>query len=123
LAGKITDHNALFEYHRWQANLRVLEIEPVKTVPFTPISHSFVERLIGTVHREFLDYTLFWNAVDLERKLEAFKDYYNHNRLHSSLEGNTPTQVSSNSLNRQADLECYRWQAHCGGLVQLPMAA
>jgi hypothetical protein len=39
--------------------------------------HPFVERLIGTIRREFLDQTLFWNAVDLERKLEAFKDYYN----------------------------------------------
>jgi hypothetical protein len=28
-----------------------------------------------------------WNAVDLERKLEAFKDYYNHNRFHASLDG------------------------------------
>jgi transposase InsO family protein len=118
-----SDHDPLFEYHRWQANLRILEIDPIKTVPYTPISHPFVERLIGTIRREFLDQTLFWNAVDLQRKLEAFQDYYNHNRFHASLEGNTPAQISSNSITRQADLECYRWQSHCRGLVQLPMAA
>ena len=31
-----SDHDPLFEYRRWQANLRILEIEPVKTVPYTP---------------------------------------------------------------------------------------
>jgi len=32
-----TDHDPLFTYHRWQANLRVLGIEEVKTVPYTPL--------------------------------------------------------------------------------------
>ncbi len=87
-----SDHDPLFEYHRWQANLRILEIDPVKTIPYTPISHPFVERLIGTIRREFLDQTLFWNAVDLQRKLDAFQHYYNHVRFHASLEGDTPAQ-------------------------------
>ena len=43
-----TDHDPLFRYHRWQANLRILDIEPIKSVPYTPVSHPFVERLIGT---------------------------------------------------------------------------
>jgi putative transposase len=42
-----TDHDPLFRFHRWRANLRVLEIEEVKTVPFVPCSHPFIERLIG----------------------------------------------------------------------------
>jgi len=82
-----------------------------------------VERLIGTIRREFLDHTLFWNAVDLERKLDAFRTYYNHSRFHASLAGDTPEQVSSGSITKQADLNCYRWQTHCRGLVQLPIAA
>ena len=41
-----SDNDPLFEYHRWKANLRVLAIDEVKTVPYTPISHPFVERLI-----------------------------------------------------------------------------
>jgi len=118
-----SDNDPLFEYYRWQANPRILEIEPIKSVPDTPISHPFVERLIGTIRREFLDQTLFWNAVDLERKLGAFKDYYNHNRFHGSLGGDTPAQVSGESITRPADLKHYRWKAHCRGLVQLPMAA
>jgi transposase InsO family protein len=51
-------------------------------VPYVPLSHPFVERLIGTTRREFLDHTLFWNARDLERKLGEFKEYYNEHRVH-----------------------------------------
>jgi transposase InsO family protein len=69
-----TDHDPLFRYHRWQANLPVLDIEPVKTVSYVPVSHPFVERLIGSVRREFLDQTLFWNSLDRERKLGSFRD-------------------------------------------------
>ena len=47
-----TDNDPLFKYHRWKATLRLLETEEVKTVPFTPQSHPFVERLIGTVRRD-----------------------------------------------------------------------
>ncbi len=57
-----TDHDPLFCFHHWRANLRVLEIEEVKSVPYAPTSHPFVERLIGTARREFLDRVFFWNS-------------------------------------------------------------
>jgi putative transposase len=72
-----SDNDPLFRFHRWGANLRILELEQVKTVPFVPCSHPFVERLIGTIRREYLDWVLFWNRRDLERKLGCFRDYYN----------------------------------------------
>jgi len=34
-------------------------------------------RLIGTIRREHLDQTRFWNQGDLERKLDSYKVYYN----------------------------------------------
>src|SRR5207249_3577159 len=71
-----TDHDPLFRFHRWLANLRVLEIDEIKTVPNVPVSHPFVERLIGTLRREYLDRMFFWNALDLEQKLQAFCVYY-----------------------------------------------
>ena len=42
-----TDHDPLFRSHRWLANLRILGIEEIKSVPYAPVSHPFVERLIG----------------------------------------------------------------------------
>ena len=118
-----TDHDPLFEDHRWQAHLRVLEIDEIKTVPCVPLSHPFVERLIGTARREFLDHVLFWNGRDLERKLADFQAYYNAARIHASLAGNSPLGVVVGSTVARADLSDVRWASHCRGLVQLPKAA
>ena len=98
-----TDHDPLFEAHRWTANLRILEIEEIKTVPM-PLSHPFVERLIGTVRREFLDQVLFWNARDLERKLADFQTYYNAARSHALLQGHTPSAFAGGHTVTAADL-------------------
>ena len=118
-----TDNDPLFTYHQWTANLCILDIDELKSVPYTPRSHPFIERLIGTIRREFLDHTLFWNAVDLERKLDSFKDYYNHSRTHASLDGNTPDEISGDRVTQPAPLHSYAWEKHCGGLFQLPIAA
>jgi transposase InsO family protein len=118
-----TDHDPLFEAHRWRANLRILEIDEVKTVPHVPLSHPFVERLIGTMRREFLDHVLFWNARDLERKLADFQAYYNAARSHASLEGHTPLTFAGGHTVGPADLHHVRWVSHCRDLVQLPVAA
>ena len=47
-----SDNDPLFLFHQWNANLRILDVTEVKTVPYVPLSHPFVERLIGTVRRE-----------------------------------------------------------------------
>lgn len=118
-----TDNDPLFECHRWQANLRILEIDEIKSAPFSAISHSFVERLIGTVRREHLDQTLFWNSSDLIKKLEAFKAYYNGYRVHAALGGEPPLRVSGNDVLGKASIDDYQWKSHCRGLFQMPMAA
>jgi len=114
-----TDHDALFEFHRWKANVQIPEIEPIKTVPYVPLSHPFAERLIGTVRRELLDHVPFWNARDLERKLAAFKVYYNAARTHRSLDGQTPTEAPK----PRQQLGSMSWQQYCRGLYQLPIPA
>ena len=115
-----TDHDPLFRSHRWRANLRVLEIEEVKSVPYVPASHPFVERLIGTVRCEYLDRVFFWNSVDLTRKLAAFRDYYNVHRVHRSLGGTVPDHWTGLSTRTRAAFEHYTWRHHCGGLFQTP---
>ena len=112
-----------FTYHRWQANLRILEVREIKVIPSVPLSHPFVERLIGTIRREFLDHLLFWNAENLERKLEDFQHYDNRHRVPASLGGQTPTEVNGASTMKSAELDHFRWEKHCRGLVELPRAA
>jgi hypothetical protein len=38
-----TDNDPLYLFHRWQANLRELEIDEIKAVPHVPLSYPFVE--------------------------------------------------------------------------------
>ena len=103
--------------------LLTLEVEEIKTVAHVPVSHPFVERLIGTIRREHFDQVFFWNAVNLERKLDLFKTYYNEQRTHAGIEASTPAVKGGAAPGPVASLDQYRWQKHCGGLFQLPVAA
>jgi transposase InsO family protein len=101
-----SDNNPLFQYHRWKANLRALGVEGIKSLPHVPMSHPFVERLIGSIRRELLDRTLSWTATE--------------HRCHSSLDGNIPVESGRKNV---VDIIHYRWEKHCRGLFQLPMVA
>mgnify|MGYP001823861931 FL=1 len=115
-----SDSDPLFQYHRWKVNLRVLEVEEIKSLPHVPMSHPFVERLIGSIRRELLDQTLFWTATDLENKLREYQCYYNGCRTHSGRGGSTPVETAGSKV---VDINVHRWEKHCRGLFQLPIAA
>lgn len=115
-----TDNDPLFQYRQWKANLSILDIQEIKSLPYAPMSHPFVERLIGSVRRELLDQCFFWTKSDLENKLSAYQDYYNENRCHSSRDGATPIDLSERQF---LDLNRFHWEKHCRGLFQLPAAA
>ena len=74
-------------------------------MPYTPSSHPFIERLIGTCRREFLDKTLFWNQRDLQKKLESFQRYYNANSDNESIDGQSPHQKSTNKIKNVLSLD------------------
>ena len=116
------DHDPLYRFHQWKANLRILEVSEIKTVPYVPVSHPFVERLIGTIRREFLDRTLFWTKTDLQTKLLDFQNFYNGHRTHAGLEGLPPEPMIGES-ECSIGLGSYRWRSHCRGLFQTPIAA
>ena len=118
-----TDHDPLFRFHRSLANLRALEVDEIKSVPYAPVSHPFVEGLIGTARREYLDRVFFWNKLDLVRKLDDFRHYYNANRVHRSPDGTTPTIRADWPFPILATLQHFAWKQHCCGLFQLPVAA
>jgi transposase InsO family protein len=88
-----------FQYHRLKASLRVLEIEEINSVPHVPMSHPFVERLIGSIRRELLDHTFFWTATDLENKLlRDYQRYYNKYRAYSGRDGATPNKSANKKV-------------------------
>jgi len=120
-----SDNDPLFRFHRWRANLRMLEIEEIKSNPYVPTSHPFIERIILTYRQEFLGHQLFWNTTDLQRKLEHFQKYYNETRAHSSLEMKTPKEMASAEKHdkKVLSLDHCRWKSHCNGPYKLPIAA
>ena len=89
-------------------------------MPYLPLSHPFVERLIGTIRREFLDQTLFWTTADLEEKLRDFQHYFNRHRVHAGLQGRLPLPGEES---KPISFASFRWQKHCRGLYQTPIAA
>jgi hypothetical protein len=117
-----SDHDPLYRFGQWQANLRILEVTEIKTVPYAPLSHPFVERLVGTIRREYLDLTLVWTTADLENKLLDFRTYFNDHRSHAALQGRT-TDQDVLMPRPVANLHSYGWQGHCRGLYHTPMAA
>src|SRR5499433_3699131 len=100
----------------------VHRVREIKTVPYVPVSHPFVERLIGTVRREYLDRILFWTTADLETKLLDFQHYFNAHRTHAGLDGRLP-EPDVGGFAPPLALGSYRWQKHCRGLYQTPIAA
>jgi hypothetical protein len=94
-----------------------------KTASYTPLLHPFVERLIAIIHREYPDYTLFWNATDFERKLEEFQQYYNRDRVYQSLDSDLPAIASVEAQMQPANLCNYSWISHFNELFQTHIAA
>jgi hypothetical protein len=49
-----TDHDPLFRFHRWQANLRILDVEKVQTALQVPWSRPFIRLIIATIRQKGL---------------------------------------------------------------------
>jgi len=117
------DNDPLFKFHLWKINMELLNIEEIRSVPFMPTSHPFVERVIGTTRRELIDKILFWNVTDLERKLEHYADYFNSARVHQGVSGTVPNTIYENYDSQTALPENLCWKKFCNGLFDVPIAA
>lgn len=106
-------------------NFRGEHQQELKSVPYTPTSHPFIERLIGTFRREYLDSVLFWSEVDLELKLKEFIAYYNESRVHYAFDdGRRPAEMLAEQLlSSPINISKVAWRSHCRGLFRTPIAA
>ena len=118
-----SDNDPLFHYWLWRANLERRQIKEIKTVPYVPWSHPFIERLIGSCRREFTDRIVFWNQADLEAKLRLYQEYFNSYRVHYSHKGKTPDEIVGKRRLATINLMAFKWKSVCGGLYQTPVAA
>jgi transposase InsO family protein len=59
-----------------------------------------------------LDQLIFCSKLDLQRKLDRFQDYYNEDRVHSSLNMNTTQMMAMENAGEKiiASVDDYRLQ-------------
>src|SRR5882724_6925767 len=67
-----------------------MNIEEVITAARSPWQNAFVERLIGSIRRECLDYVLVLGENHLRQVLKSYFSYHHHFRTHLSLAKDAP---------------------------------
>jgi transposase InsO family protein len=69
--------------------IKSFEIDPKRTAFRSPWQNGTAERVVGTVRRELLDHVVVLNEDHLRRLLRDYADYYNNERVHTSI-GDAP---------------------------------
>jgi putative transposase len=65
-------------------------MKPVRISPASPWQNGVAERWIGSCRRELLDHMIVLNDVHLRRLIRDYISYYHVDRIHDSLEKDTP---------------------------------
>jgi putative transposase len=86
----------------------VIGIKEILTAPRSPWQNAYVERLIGSIHRDCLDHVLVFNERGLRRILKAYFDYYERSRTHLSLAKDAPIPRSVQPPS-------------CGKVIEIPL--
>ena len=68
----------------------LLGLEEVRIAPRSPWQSPYIERLIGSVRREYLDHVIVFNQDHLHRLLESYFSYYDRSRTHLALDKDAP---------------------------------
>src|SRR2546425_1662986 len=63
-----------------------------------------------------------WNSGEAQVKLRDFQHYFNGFRAHAGLGGRLP-EAAAIGTGSPLSFASYRWQKHCRGLYQTPVAA
>ncbi len=70
--------------------LRSMDVEPKRTAFRSPWQNPVAERWIGTFRREMLDHVIVLNDQHLRRLGRSYVAYYNEDRCHTTLNGDSP---------------------------------
>jgi hypothetical protein len=76
----------------FQRRVKNMEITEVTTAPQSPWQSPFVERLIGSIRRDYLDHVIVLNERQLKRVLSSYFEYYHHDKTHYGLGKDTPLE-------------------------------
>jgi transposase InsO family protein len=79
----------------FRRRLWAMGIRDRPTMPHSPWQNGHVERLIGSIRREYLDHVVVLNAAHLRRVLTNYAGYYNNDRTHLALGKDAPNSRCS----------------------------
>ena len=74
----------------FRKDVKAMEIKEVLSAPRSPWQRAYIERVIGTVRRDFLDHVIVFNEASLYRHVKSFVGYYHESRTHLSLAKDAP---------------------------------
>jgi transposase InsO family protein len=70
----LRDRDRIFG-HDFVEQVKAMGIKQVLSAPGSPWQRAYVERVIGTIHRECFDHMVVFNESSLSRHLQPFVDY------------------------------------------------
>ena len=74
----------------FQNRVRAMGIEEVLTAPRSPWQNPYVERIIGSLRRDYLDHVIIFNETHLRRVLSCYFRYYHRSRTHLLINKDCP---------------------------------
>jgi len=74
----------------YQSNVHLDFIRPGR-----PLENGYIESFNGRPRDECLNVDVFFTLADARRKLDHFRDVYNHHRPHSALADRTPAEFAA----------------------------
>ena len=72
--------------------LKATGLEPKRTSVQSPWQNGIAERWVGSCRREILDHVIVLNEQHLRRLIHDYVNYYHQDRIHDSLEKDTPNR-------------------------------
>jgi transposase InsO family protein len=75
-------------------------IREIITTYRSPWQNGYVERVIGSIRREFLDHLIIINETHLRNMLGKYAHYYNHQSIHLGLDKDSPESRSVHSIGK-----------------------
>ena len=70
--------------------LKATGLQPKRTCVQSPWQNGLAERWVGSCRREILDHVIALNEEHLRRLIRDYVNYYHDDRIHDSLEKDTP---------------------------------
>ena len=75
---------------QFRKQVDAMGIAEVVSAARSPWQNAYVERVIGSIRRECLDYIVIFNERHLRRVLSTYIAYYHQTRTHLSLDKDCP---------------------------------